>query len=45
MTKKEMENKIKTLELKLNVTETVAHDLACDVVALEKKIELMGCKV
>ena len=38
MTKKEMEEKIKTLEFKLKMEKTVSYDLAVDVVELKKKI-------
>ena len=42
MTKKEMEEKIKVLEIKLSVTEEIAHSLAVDVVELEKKVALIN---
>ena len=42
MTKKEMEEKIKILEIKLSVTEEVAHNLAADVVELKKEVDLIN---
>ena len=41
MTKKEMEEKIKVLELRLSIAEEVSGSLASDVVELREKIESM----